>query len=139
MIRRPPRSTRTDTLFPYTTLFRSLAPGSLLIEGPAAEAVVEVDDVARARLLHHVVGDLLRRAPVEGAAGDRPDDDVLTQRGEDAQGVLVESPPGRSEHLDLAARCVLDPAGHLLHLDACPRGGGVGPVQVPPEIGRAHV
>src|SRR3546814_3954315 len=28
MIRRPPRSTRTDTLFPYTTLFRSIAfPG----------------------------------------------------------------------------------------------------------------
>src|SRR3546814_9574327 len=25
MIRRPPRSTRTDTLFPYTTLFRSYA------------------------------------------------------------------------------------------------------------------
>src|SRR3546814_4683015 len=25
MIRRPPRSTRTDTLFPYTTLFRALA------------------------------------------------------------------------------------------------------------------
>src|SRR3546814_10951507 len=25
MIRRPPRSTRTDTLFPYTTLFRSTA------------------------------------------------------------------------------------------------------------------
>src|SRR3546814_17778423 len=30
MIRRPPRSTRTDTLFPYTTLFRSLgAEGAL--------------------------------------------------------------------------------------------------------------
>src|SRR3546814_7111986 len=29
MIRRPPRSTRTDTLFPYTTLFRSL-----LFHGP---------------------------------------------------------------------------------------------------------
>src|SRR3546814_1861953 len=29
MIRRPPRSTRTDTLFPYTTLFRSLV-GALL-------------------------------------------------------------------------------------------------------------
>src|SRR3546814_16895853 len=32
MIRRPPRSTRTDTLFPYTTLFRSLranGPGTL--------------------------------------------------------------------------------------------------------------
>src|SRR3546814_5414299 len=31
MIRRPPRSTRTDTLFPYTTLFRSIA-GSANIE-----------------------------------------------------------------------------------------------------------
>src|SRR3546814_6518607 len=29
MIRRPPRSTRTDTLFPYTTLFRSRAGLSL--------------------------------------------------------------------------------------------------------------
>src|SRR3546814_1750985 len=37
MIRRPPRSTRTDTLFPYTTLFRSIArksgrPRSLELE-----------------------------------------------------------------------------------------------------------
>src|SRR3546814_12528631 len=33
MIRRPPRSTRTDTLFPYTTLFRSIAGprGSFLV------------------------------------------------------------------------------------------------------------
>src|SRR3546814_7401653 len=30
MIRRPPRSTRTDTLFPYTTLFRSLLVSSSL-------------------------------------------------------------------------------------------------------------
>src|SRR3546814_1275777 len=29
MIRRPPRSTRTDTLFPYTTLFRSIANRAL--------------------------------------------------------------------------------------------------------------
>src|SRR3546814_6770320 len=29
MIRRPPRSTRTDTLFPYTTLFRSADSASL--------------------------------------------------------------------------------------------------------------
>src|SRR3546814_4399648 len=28
MIRRPPRSTRTDTLFPYTTLFRSASTGA---------------------------------------------------------------------------------------------------------------
>src|SRR3546814_20087725 len=37
MIRRPPRSTRTDTLFPYTTLFRSVrrpaADDDLLIAG----------------------------------------------------------------------------------------------------------
>src|SRR3546814_19389698 len=31
MIRRPPRSTRTDTLFPYTTLFRSIALLLLLL------------------------------------------------------------------------------------------------------------
>src|SRR3546814_4608095 len=30
MIRRPPRSTRTDTLFPYTTLFRSITAEYLL-------------------------------------------------------------------------------------------------------------
>src|SRR3546814_19634430 len=30
MIRRPPRSTRTDTLFPYTTLFRSPADQQLM-------------------------------------------------------------------------------------------------------------
>src|SRR3546814_17788635 len=30
MIRRPPRSTRTDTLFPYTTLFRSGMPAGRL-------------------------------------------------------------------------------------------------------------
>src|SRR3546814_2778560 len=32
MIRRPPRSTRTDTLFPYTTLFRS-GPGNVALTG----------------------------------------------------------------------------------------------------------
>src|SRR3546814_11026260 len=37
MIRRPPRSTRTDTLFPYTTLFRS--------QHRRPEQAVEVDDV----------------------------------------------------------------------------------------------
>src|SRR3546814_9428222 len=43
MIRRPPRSTRTDTLFPYTTLFRSGA--QLAIESPvAADLVIPVPD-----------------------------------------------------------------------------------------------
>src|SRR3546814_2258343 len=37
MIRRPPRSTRTDTLFPYTTLFRSVfRPGSRAMARMAA-------------------------------------------------------------------------------------------------------
>src|SRR3546814_16278775 len=31
MIRRPPRSTRTDTLFPYTTLFRSRQGGAAIL------------------------------------------------------------------------------------------------------------
>src|SRR3546814_13558677 len=34
MIRRPPRSTRTDTLLPYTTLFRSLAAAVGAAEQP---------------------------------------------------------------------------------------------------------
>src|SRR3546814_12746152 len=42
MIRRPPRSTRTDTLFPYTTLFRSVWIGT--VEGNVA---VELDAEAR--------------------------------------------------------------------------------------------
>src|SRR3546814_2024243 len=37
MIRRPPRSTRTDTLFPYTTLFRSLH-----VAGPAPHGRLRV-------------------------------------------------------------------------------------------------
>src|SRR3546814_2306499 len=38
MIRRPPRSTRTDTLFPYTTLFRSRSHGLLGKRGAAGAA-----------------------------------------------------------------------------------------------------
>src|SRR3546814_2784987 len=51
MIRRPPRSTRTDTLFPYTTLFRSAAHARSL--GAQAEHVTGVAQLrgalARAR------------------------------------------------------------------------------------------
>src|SRR3546814_10235507 len=39
MIRRPPRSTRTDTLFPYTTLFRSRAGH----DGSVGEAPTRID------------------------------------------------------------------------------------------------
>src|SRR3546814_17205842 len=58
MIRRPPRSTRTDTLFPYTTLFRSVAGARRGLCLPLdlhpvaarrdidAEAVLDRDEVA---------------------------------------------------------------------------------------------
>src|SRR3546814_2113319 len=50
MIRRPPRSTRTDTLFPYTTLFRSeLDPGESAISEAGAlmykDSAVQMDTV----------------------------------------------------------------------------------------------
>src|SRR3546814_6529173 len=45
MIRRPPRSTRTDTLFPYTTLFRSLALESWSV-GRARRAISALLDLA---------------------------------------------------------------------------------------------
>src|SRR3546814_15928165 len=38
MIRRPPISTRTDTLLPYTTLFRSEDPGGMEVEGTGETA-----------------------------------------------------------------------------------------------------
>src|SRR3546814_14206648 len=41
MIRRPPRSTRTDTLFPYTTLFRSVRAAELLDPRDVGEDVLE--------------------------------------------------------------------------------------------------
>src|SRR3546814_8746779 len=42
MIRRPPRSTRTDTLFPYTTLFRSVE-GGFFGHGRRGVALFEAD------------------------------------------------------------------------------------------------
>src|SRR3546814_2927751 len=45
MIRRPPRSTRTDTLFPYTTLFRSLTG--------CTDGGARLWDVKTGALLHH--------------------------------------------------------------------------------------
>src|SRR3546814_8862062 len=45
MIRRPPRSTRTDTLFPYTTLFRSLRAISHLRRNRSASRVAHEQNV----------------------------------------------------------------------------------------------
>src|SRR3546814_17019225 len=52
MIRRPPRSTRTDTLFPYTTLFRSVhASGAGLVAVIAAGALAVIGTLALAQIL----------------------------------------------------------------------------------------
>src|SRR3546814_5065752 len=54
MIRRPPRSTRTDTLFPYTTLFRSRD------RGDDADRLLEHDDALVAGMTRqHVAVDAL--------------------------------------------------------------------------------
>src|SRR3546814_12390370 len=80
MIRRPPRSTRTDTLFPYTTLFLSILPVKLQPPGPqhghvcgrrqiALYAMAEPDDllqlVANVENAHHFgAGPAMLDAPV---------------------------------------------------------------------------
>src|SRR3546814_718257 len=66
MIRRPPRSTRTDTLFPYTTLFRSIGfapvvPGQLL--HPLLERLGD--------LILHLLGGRARPGGREGDDLDR--------------------------------------------------------------------
>src|SRR3546814_6190064 len=81
MIRRPPRSTRTDTLFPYTTLFRSRG-GQLVLGRGAAEAKAD----ARSRLgvtqtdrAEHMAG-----APRSARAGRARGESDVAQIGEEA-------------------------------------------------------
>src|SRR3546814_13221261 len=102
MIRLPPRSTRTDTLFPYTTLFRSdrsLHPGARA--GLEAEAPLAVHGVAR------VAGD--------PQAAHRVDDGLAAgwADGEGASGHLASEAP----HVHRAGLLGVDPArsggGHL--------------------------
>src|SRR3546814_19330648 len=84
MQRRPPRSTRTDPLFPYTTLFRSPlsgAPGfpvalDLLREAPFVDLGRAVVDTESANLAEHLLDDRLVGDPraahhLDAAVGDR--------------------------------------------------------------------
>src|SRR3546814_7314870 len=126
MVRRPPRSTRTDTLFPYTTLFRSeeaLQTPEHRLEARrdrAAEdgVVAEAHDSARSAL--EVVDreldvDLQRlRLLAEQGRGDEPVD--LDVGG---------------DHLADVGRVLEDALGD----DEVDRDGDGGE----PEIGRAHV
>src|SRR3546814_1572463 len=64
MIRRPPRSTRTDTLFPYTTLFRSWRCS---YDGPAGEREERQEERGRGERDGQAEDDLDQLA--EAAAG----------------------------------------------------------------------
>src|SRR3546814_18249320 len=75
MIRRPPRSTRTDTLLPYTTLFRSLSAKRNAdrareeeVAASAAEAAAREQDQKRIDARHR---DERRRAKARKRAWER--------------------------------------------------------------------
>src|SRR3546814_19681619 len=91
MIRRPPRSTRTDTLFPYTTLFRSIVDRAQfqrnIVEPFARDAIGEA--------LDHLGLDILRQH-----AHTRPDaggetDGVIAVAGADVGDGPVKAASGR--------------------------------------------
>src|SRR3546814_10835279 len=65
MIRRPPRSTRTDTLFPYTTLFRSE-----VVVGQRQQLLADEAAVLQVKGAH--AADLVgRRGGLDAALGDQ--------------------------------------------------------------------
>src|SRR3546814_3428514 len=85
MIRRPPRSTRTDTLFPYTTLFRS---GS---DGPG------VDQSCPTRIVRRSAK---RRSVRRGACTSRAHTELrplVVSSGVSCRLSVATSRPGRSE------------------------------------------
>src|SRR3546814_11110148 len=78
MIRRPPRSTRTDTLFPYTTLFRSGANMDVLAEAAGvSKPTIYLHFGSKASLFEAALRDLVDRLPdpaasVRGQRGTLP-------------------------------------------------------------------
>src|SRR3546814_11650882 len=91
MIRRPPRSTRTDTLFPYTPLFRAGEGGGAARLGHARDrrrgGVGEDDDLAGDEPLIAPVARLLERAGAHAARLD----DRLDRRGRGRAAALPAS------------------------------------------------
>src|SRR3546814_8436419 len=68
MIRRPPRSTRTDTLFPYTTLFRS---GPLVLLCLRQDRARDRDRAGKHRLEDFPRQKLMRRITIAVQEADR--------------------------------------------------------------------
>src|SRR3546814_11614278 len=75
MIRRPPRSTRTDTRFPYTTLFRSRADRErvVIVEHALQRSCgLEVDDAQIALAVLDAGSLAHRRARIDAESGGQP-------------------------------------------------------------------
>src|SRR3546814_10791003 len=82
MIRRPPRSTRTDTLFPYTTLFRSaIGVGKPDGLGPLAQEVLRLAGRRQSREVALDVGAEHRDAGLREALGQDLQGDGLAGAG----------------------------------------------------------
>src|SRR3546814_6404446 len=77
MIRRPPRSTRTDTLFPYTTLFRSAPAVGAGLADDAARSAGHLGDNVGAEALD----DLVKRAGNRGLRRQRFDQAIPASDG----------------------------------------------------------
>src|SRR3546814_17656263 len=129
MIRRPPRSTRTDTLFPYTTLFRSvvLRPFSRLsprvgFGNLAREREHHRDrmfgggDAVAERRVHHddALFRRLRNVDIVDAAPGAPGDPQVVHGGVAVGGDSC-GPPTRQDVL-----APVPPHQSLLLLAACP-------------------
>src|SRR3546814_10875683 len=102
MIRRPPRSTRTDTLFPYTTLFRSHLALQQAVAADRADADADREDGEEQRhhrliAAQHVLG-IGREEQDEGGA-DQPEPRDAENREENvaARRDMPENGAGRSE------------------------------------------
>src|SRR3546814_3252361 len=113
MIRRPPRSTRTDTLFPYTTLFRSLfvqpASGDAGTAVGAAAYVSNARGVPVEKMEHVYLGPSYSNEDVVAACARHPSKPVwrkLENMPENIAKIMVDGNPvawfqGRSEeHTD---------------------------------------
>src|SRR3546814_11778191 len=103
MVRRPPRSTRTDTLFPYTTLFRSIAGWAA--NGTATLQWASRNDMAIAELAVPGTAQALRPlSPVQGRKVRDGDGGLMirwTRRSRLATGWrdLVDLPLGANRYL----------------------------------------
>src|SRR3546814_15821172 len=105
MIRRPPRSTRTDTLFPYTTLCRS----NIHQEGDHNAAEVTQDDNGVGYVDARQTGDLNVANITQGGVGHNIV--YLTQNGINNRANSVQSADGvafngRSEERRVGKECV---------------------------------